>query len=63
MTMMFRMSSVAGTAASIMLVATLPAPQPTTLVLRNNHELTYRGPIDLADGRHAGQDAVADVRP
>jgi hypothetical protein len=52
--------------ASVTLVAALSAQQPTTLVLRNNHELPYRGPIDLttdlADGRYAGQNAVADVR-
>ncbi|MEO8334091.1 MAG: hypothetical protein ABI664_03910 [bacterium] len=44
----------------------LAAQQPATLVLRNNHELQYRGPIDLttdlADGRYAGPNAIADVR-
>ncbi|MEO5814141.1 MAG: hypothetical protein ABIT20_02560 [Gemmatimonadaceae bacterium] len=52
--------------ASLTLAAALRAQQPTTLVLRDNHELPYRGPIDLttdlADGRYAGPNAVADVR-
>ena len=53
--------------ASLALAATLPAQQQaTTLVLRNNHELAFRGPIDLAtplaDGHYAGPGAVADVR-
>jgi hypothetical protein len=42
------------------------AQQATTLVLRNNHELPYRGPVDLtadlADGHYAGPGAAADVR-
>ena len=53
--------------ASLAFAATLPAQQQaTTLVLRNNHELAFRGPIDLttplADGHYAGPNAVADVR-
>ena len=39
---------------------------PTTLVVSNNHEIAYRGPVelavDLADGSYSGPNAVADVR-
>jgi len=42
------------------------AQQRGTLVVHNNHEIPYRGPIDLAvdlaDGRYAGPNATADVR-
>ena len=37
-----------------------------TLVVRNNHELPYRGPIEIStalpDGEYAGQGGTADVR-
>ena len=40
--------------------------QATSLVVRNNHELAFRGPIDLttnlADGNYEGPGAIADVR-
>jgi hypothetical protein len=42
------------------------AQQATKLVLRNNQDLPFRGPVDLttdlADGSYAAADAVADVR-
>ncbi len=57
--------------ASLVLAVTLAAcsaPQgrlPSTLVVSNNHETDYRGPVelvvDLADGSYSGSDAVADV--
>jgi hypothetical protein len=44
----------------------LQAQQATTLIVRNNHEIPFRGPIDLttdlADGSYAGAGATADVR-
>ncbi|MDB4892242.1 MAG: hypothetical protein JWL61_4097 [Gemmatimonadetes bacterium] len=63
---MHRFAALAGAATSLLLGSALSAQQPTTLMLRNNHELPYRGPIDLttdlADGRYVGPGAVADVR-
>ncbi len=43
------------------------AQAATKLLVRNNHEIAYRGPIDLtttglADGSYAGHDAIAEVR-
>jgi hypothetical protein len=58
---------VSGSALALLLAAPASgAQQGGTLVIRNNHEIPYRGPIDLgvdlADGRYAGPNAVADVR-
>jgi hypothetical protein len=58
---------VTGAALSMLALCAAPAvAQRGTLVVRNNHEIPYRGPIDLtvdlADGRYAGANAVADVR-
>ncbi len=42
------------------------APQAKTLVIRNNHEYRFTGPVEIAaelpDGRYQGRDARADVR-
>jgi hypothetical protein len=44
------------------------AQQSSTLVVRNDHEIAYRGPIeltgvaDLADGHYVGPNAAAEVR-
>jgi hypothetical protein len=56
--------------ATLTALALLGAPaadaQQGTLVVRNNHEIPYRGPadltVDLADGRYVGPNATADVR-
>lgn len=53
-------------ALALSFVPAAGAQQHAALVVRNNHEIPYRGPIDLtmdlADGRYAGPDAIADVR-
>ncbi|CAN5822846.1 hypothetical protein BH11GEM1_BH11GEM1_03080 [soil metagenome] len=46
--------------------STVHGQKATTLVVRNNHEIAYRGPIDLTtdlvDGSYTGPAASADVR-
>ncbi|MDB4914440.1 MAG: hypothetical protein JWM95_2084 [Gemmatimonadetes bacterium] len=52
--------------AALLLGTPANAQQGTKLVVRNNHEIPFSGPIDLttdlADGRYAGPLATADVR-
>ena len=60
------LATVVAMAATCLHGGVVAAQQQPTLVLRNNHEIAFRGPVDLttdlADGRYAGPGAVADVR-
>ena len=54
------------TALTCLGASTAQGQRAATLVVRNNHEIPYRGPIDLVadlpDGQYSAPGAVADVR-